>query len=150
MTVTSTRKLSEIAERIGKGDDPRQTLIDSIGRTQIENFEPALNLVLVGTYVRSDRSPGGIYLGGDRTRAEDRFQGKIGLVLKLGPTVNTQPRAKLFAGDPLKVGEWIMYRASDASEFFFVDKKTGMDGSSARLIEDGLIFARVKDPEAIY
>jgi co-chaperonin GroES (HSP10) len=148
--VTSARKLSEIAERIGAGDDPRHTLIAAIGQNNIDNYEPALNLVLVATYVRSEKTKGGIIIGGDKTRAEDRFQGKIGLVLKLGPSVNKSERAKLFDGRPLAAGDWIMYRASDAHEFFFIDANSSLDGCSARLIEDGLIMGRVTEPEAIY
>ena len=149
MTVTSARKLSEIAEKIGAGGNPRVAIIDGIGQKAIDNFEPTLSYVLVGSYIRSEKTKSGIILGGDRTRAEDRFQGKIGLVLKIGPSVNA-PERKQLLGTPLAVGDWVMYRTSDANEFFFVDAKTGMDGSSARVIEDVLIMARVADPESIY
>jgi hypothetical protein len=150
MTVTSVRKLSDLAEAIGRGADPRKAIIDGIGKQLIDDYEPALNLVLVGTYVRSNITESGLYLGGDKTRAEDRFQGKVGLVLKVGPSVNHGKRDKLFSDRPLEPGDWVMYRASDADEFFFVDKKKQMDGSSARLIEDGLIMARVKNPESVF
>ena len=150
MTVTSARKLSEIAEKIASGADPRRTIIDGIGHKAISEFEPTLNYVLVGTYVRSEKTKGGIIKGGDRTRAEDRFQGKIGLVLKLGPSVNAPDRKALFGGEDLAVGDWVMYRTSDANEFFFVDAKHELEGSSARVIEDVLIMARVADPESIY
>ena len=149
MTVTSVRKLSEIAQSIGEGADARQAIINSIGQKQIDAYEPAANLILIGTYVRSDKTKSGLILGGDRTRAEDRFQGKVGLVLKVGPSVNSPDRPKVFA-EPIKVGDWITYRASDALEFFFVDPNRPLDGSSARLIEDGLVMSRVKDPESIY
>ena len=150
MTVTSARKLSEIAEKIASGADPRRTIIDGIGHKAISEFEPTLNYVLVGTYVRSEKTKGGIIKGGDRTRAEDRFQGKIGLVLKLGPSVNALDRKAILGGSPLAVGNWVMYRTSDANEFFFVDAKHELEGSSARVIEDVLIMARVADPESIY
>jgi co-chaperonin GroES (HSP10) len=154
MTVTSARKLSEIAEKIASGADPRRTIIDGIGYKAISEFEPTLNYVLVGTYVRSEKTKSGIIKGGDRTRAEDRFQGKIGLVLKLGPSVNAADRKPLFGGHhdfaKLTVGDWVMYRTSDANEFFFVDAKHELEGSSARVIEDVLIMARVADPESIY
>jgi co-chaperonin GroES (HSP10) len=148
--VIATRKLSEIAEKIGAGGDPRAALIDGIGQKNIDGMEPAMNLILVATYVRNEKTKSGLIIGGDRTRAEDRFQGKIGLVLKLGPLVNAKNRPKVFGDYDVNVGDWIMYRTSDAHEFFFVDEKTGLDGSSARLIEDGLVMGRVQDPEAIY
>jgi hypothetical protein len=148
MTVTAARKLSEIAEKIGRGRDPRAVIVDAIGRDLIAQFEPAHDLVLVATYVRSDTLKSGLILGGDRTRAEDRFQGKIGLVLKAGPTLQTP---EPFGGDnPIQVDDWIMYRASDAHEFFFVHEDKPLDGASVRLIEKGLIFARVQNPESVF
>lgn len=149
MTVTSVRKLSEIAESIGAGNDPRRAIIEGIGQDLIDEYEPALNLILIGTYIRSDKTKSGLILGGDRTRAEDRFQGKVGLVLKLGPLVNSEQRPKIFDA-PIEVGDWITYRPSDALEFFFVDRRSPLDGSSARLIEDGLVMSRVKNPETIF
>jgi co-chaperonin GroES (HSP10) len=150
MSVTSVRKLSDIAEAIGKGKDARTVLVDAIGKDNIENFEPFHNLILIATYVRSDKTQGGIIIGGDRTRAEDRFQGKVGLVLKVGPTAFKGKTAESFGGITVKAGEWIMYKASDAHEFFFVDEDKPLDGSSARLIEDTLVMGRVADPERIF
>lgn len=150
MTVTSVRKLSDIAEKIAAGKDARTVLIDAIGADNIEGFEPFHNYVLVATYVRGDRTKSGIIIGGDRTRAEDRFQGKIGLVLLVGPTAFRGRHKNSFGGITVKPGDWIMYRTSDAHEFFFVDKKLSLEGASARLIEDTLIMARVNDPETIY
>ncbi len=150
MSVTSVRKLSDIAEAIGKGKDAKTVLVDAIGADNIENFEPFHNLILIATYVRSDTTKGGIIIGGDRTRAEDRFQGKIGMVLKVGPTAFKDDRMVSFGGVTVKPGDWIMYRASDADEFFFVDEKSALDGSSCRLIQDTLVKARVADPESIF
>ena len=150
MSVTSVRKLSDIAEAIGKGKDARTVLVDAIGKDNIENFEPFHNLVLVATYVRSDITKGGIIIGGDRTRAEDRFQGKIGLVLKVGPTAFKDDKTVTFGGVIVKPGDWVMYRTSDAEEFGFVDEKSPLDFTSARLIQDTLIKGRVTDPERIF
>jgi len=150
MSVTSVRKLSDIAEAIGKGKDARTVLVDAIGKDNIENFEPFHNLILIATYIRSDKTQGGIIIGGDRTRAEDRFQGKIGLVLKVGPTAFKGKTPESFGSVTVKPGEWIMYKASDAHEFYFVDEKKPLDGSSARLIEDTLVMGRVVDPERIF
>lgn len=148
--VIATRKLAQIAEQIGLGADPRQTLLNAIGIDRIASFEVACNLVLVGTYVRSDKTKGGIVIGGDRTRAEDRYQGIVGLVLKFGPLVNGPDRPKLFDGGPIKVGDWVTFRTSEAHEFFFTDKHSPIDGSSVRLIEDALLMGRIVDPETVF
>ena len=150
MSVTSVRRLAEIADKIGAGHDPATTIINSIGQDLIDQFEPFHNMVMFGTYVRSDKTAGGIIIGGDRTRAEDRFQGKIGLVLKVGPTAFKGKTPEAFGGVTVKPGDWIMYKPSDAHEFFFVDRNSPLDGTSARLIEDTLVLGRVRDPESIY
>ena len=158
MTVVAARKLSEIAEKVGRGLDPRQAVIDAVGQTNIDKFEVFHNLVLVGTYVRSsikkiitaDGTTVDFQMGGDRTRAEDRFQGKIGLVLKVGPMAFQDDAVNKFGGVTVKPGDWVMYRTSDAQEFFFVDEDKPLDGASARLIEDSHIKARVADPALIF
>jgi hypothetical protein len=147
MTVTSVRKLSDISYRIALGEDPRQTLIDAIGKNNIDAYHPSFRLVLVATYVRSNMSKGGIILGGDNTLGENRFQGKVGLVLKLGPGCFEHPQ---FGGFKVEPGDWVHYRTSDADEFFFVDEDTGLDGASVRLVDDTLIKAKVDDPQKVF
>lgn len=149
MSVLATRKLAEIAQKIGAGADPRKTLTDMIGERAIAEFEPAYDDVLIATYVRSNVTAGGIIIGGDKTRAEDRFQGKVGLVLKCGPLVDSEKFPGPFT-KPIKPGDWVMYRPSDANEFFFVDRKSSLDGVSARVIQQRLLIGRIQDPEAIF
>lgn len=146
MSVTSVRRLSEIAEKISAGSDARQVLIDAIGQKAIDDCEPAYDYIMIATYIRSEKTKGGIIIGGDKTRAEDRFQGKVGLVLKCGPMVDSEKYPGPFA-TPIKIGDWITYRPSDANEFFFTQ---GLDGVSARVISQSLLLKRIKDPEAIF
>jgi hypothetical protein len=156
MSVTSVRKLSEIAEAIGKGKDARSALVDAIGQDNIENFEPFHNLILIATYIQPPKmmkGPDGKdvpFFSSDKTQQEDRFQGKVGLVLKVGPTAFIGKTPESFGGITVKPGEWLMYKASDAHEFYFVDKLRKLDGSSCRLIEDTLVMGRVADPESIF
>ena len=156
MSVTSVRKLSEIAEAIGKGKDARTVLIDALGKDNIDQFEPFHNLILIATYVTPPtkmKGPDGKlidFYATDKKQQEDRFQGTAGLVLKIGPTAFKGKTADSFGGVTIKPGDWIMYKPSDAQEFFFVDKKRPRDGASARLIEDTLILGRVADPASIY
>lgn len=150
MPVVATRKLAEIAEKVGRGVDPAEAILVTIEPSYLRDYEPFHNLLLVATYVRSDKSVGGVILGGARTRDEDRFQGGTGLVLKVGPAAFKDDAVNKFYGLTVKPGDWVHYRASDAREFFFVDPKTGMDGTSVRLIEDVHIKGRVKEPESVY
>ena len=149
MSVTSVRKLSEIAEKISAGQDARQVLLNEIGKENIDNYDPGYDLVLIATYVRSNITKGGIQIGGDKSLLENRFQGTVGLVLKMGPYVDTEKYPGPFT-TKLKVGDWIIYKPSDADEFFFVDKKSPLDGVSCRLIQQGLIKGRIQNPEAVF
>lgn len=150
MSVTAVRTLAEIAERIGRGDDPKEAILASIDPQFLADYEVFHNQVLIATYIRSDKSKGGIYLGGDRTRAEDRFQGSVGLVLKVGPGAFKDDRVNQFFGVSVKEGDWIHFRTSDAREFFFVDPRTRLDGTSVRLIEDVHVKGRIQDPESVF
>jgi hypothetical protein len=87
----------------------------------------------------------------DKTLMEDRFQGKVGLVLKLGPMAFKDDGATKFGGFAVEPGEWVLYRPSDAMELFIKDM-TGEknDGIPVRLIEDVFIKARVSDPALVY
>lgn len=144
MTVTSAKKLHDIA--IASGSDPKGAILNAVG--DISGFEPFHNLVLVGTYVRPETTRGGI-IRPDRNLAEDRFQGKVGLVLKVGPIAFNDDQVNKFGGVTVQEGDWVVYRASDGAEMFFVDDN-GRDGTPCRLLEDVHIKARVNDPEMVF
>lgn len=138
-------KLREIAQ--AAMIDPEQALLDSLP-AGLKHFEVFHNRVLVATYVRPETTKGNIILP-DRTLAEDRFQGKIGLVIKLGPLAFKDDNIAKFGGITVAVGDWVMYRPSDGWEMFFVDEN-GRDGTPCRLIEDSNILGRTADPALIY
>lgn len=145
--------LRDIAERANL--DPRAALLESAG--PLTDYEIFHNLVLVATYI-----PPPIKMKGamgedvefhvpDATLAEERFQGKMGLVLKCGPLAFVDDNLARFGGVEVKVGDWVMFRPSDGIELFIKDHKgKRRDGLSCRLLEDTLIKGRVTDPSLIY
>lgn len=136
-------KLREVAQ--AALNDPKQALLDSLG--DISGIEIFHNRVLVATYIRPEKTVGGIYIP-DRTLAEDRFQGKVGLVIKKGPTAFKDDQDARFGGVDVEVGDWVFYRAGDGFEMFSVDKQDG--GTSCRLFNDQQIMGRVSDPALIW
>lgn len=138
-------KLREIAAAAQA--DPKQALIDSMP-TSAAQYEVFHNRVLVATYVRPEKTKGGIILA-DRTLIEDRFQGKVGLVIAIGPQAFVDDSAARFGGVAVQTGDWVTYRASDGTEVFFVDDN-GLDATPCRLIEDVHILGRTPDPALIY
>ena len=63
-------------------EDPANEIRKRIG--DISQIEVLHNQILVGVYIRPEKTKGGILLT-SQTRDEDRYQGKAGLVLKKGP-----------------------------------------------------------------
>lgn len=135
-------RLREIAQQA----DPKQAILDSLG--DLSGIECFHNLVLVATYIEPEKTAGGI-IKPDRTLAENRFQGKCALVLKLGPLAFKDDNIAKFGGVELKEGDWVVVRPSDGMELFKVDAGTS-EGTSCRLFEDAHIKGRVTDPALIY
>lgn len=100
------------------------------------------DLVVVATYIQPEKSAGGIILT-SKTIDESRYQGKVGLVLKKGPTAFKYVGSYPYEGVVPEVGDWVLYRTSDGWETF-------IRGVPCRVIESEFIKARISDPSIIY
>ena len=96
--------------------------------------------VLVATYIRPRKTSGGIILP-EKSVDEDRYQAKVGLVLKLGPAAFKYTRgAYAYEGPVPKVGDYVTFHTSDARE-------VGFRGVSLKYIVDELVRAIVPDED---
>lgn len=122
------------------GGDPAETVRNAVG--DISEIEITGVQILVGTYLRPERTSGGLYLT-DKLRDEDIYQGKVGLVLKVadGAFVDGGPDAK-FNGFKVKEGDWVFYRVADGFAM-------SINGHHCRLIEDVHVRGRVPNPDII-
>lgn len=135
--------------------DPRDALMRAAG--PLTDYEVFHDLILVATYIRPPMMMKDVkgndveFHYTDRALEEDRFQGKIGLVLKVGPTAFTDGAGKWYGGVTVEPGDWVMYRPSDGIELFIKDH-TGKanDGLPCRLFSDTSILGRVTGPALIY
>lgn len=116
-----------------KASDPRAELLDAIG--DLSDYEVGNNEVLAATYLRPERTAGGIILT-QRDLKEDLYQSKVHLVLKCGPLCE-------FFGFTVAPGDWIVIRPSDA---WALD----INGVQCRHILDSNVRAKVKDPTKIW
>lgn len=142
---------------------------------QLEKIYLQRNRCLVATYVRPNVSSGGIIFT-DKKTEEDRWQGKVGLLLKTGPAafefdeVMEQIQSYLTGGGPDGapietsesaaryrayrdlgvpfVGDWIAYRTSETHEVG-IEVEKGIC-ASCRFITDDSIIMRVADPSIIW
>lgn len=132
----------------------------------IRDLGPALatigvmrNRVLVCTYVEAEVTAGGIIKPGSRID-ESKYQGKVGLVLKVGPIafefdeINEEvangrdiDTVRRDHGIP-EVGDWVFFRGSDTWDCGLqVEPGTGVH---CRFINDNSIVGIIHDPSAIY
>ena len=122
------------------GQDPKQVVLDAI-LPLVKDLDIYRNEVLVVTAPNKAQSTGGIILP-EQYKKEQRFQGKIGLVVALGeiafndkdlwPNEDTRPT----------VGTWVFYRTADSNE-------CAIGGYSCRFIDDNKIRGRCLDVDSI-
>lgn len=120
--------------------DPKEVLLEQIGdlsRLEVFNMQ-----VLVAVYIRQEKTKGGLFLS-DRARDEDRYQSKVGLILKKGPTAFVDKDGEWFSGLEIKEGDWIVFRPSDGWN-------VTVNGVLCRMLDDVSVRARVAHPDQVW
>jgi len=128
--------------------DPRDAILAKVG--DLSEVEVFGSDILVAIYKRPSKTKSGIFLA-DSTLAEDKWQGKAALVLKMGPTAYLDEDGNKFRD--IKEGDWVVARASDGWACTLNTLKTGVsrdDAVDCRIISDIAVRMRVKDPDSIY
>jgi len=120
--------------------DPADLLREQLGDlSKIISIRPVD--VLVATYIRPEKTAGGIYLD-PKIQREDLYQGKVGLIVKMGTAAFQDDDYTKFKGYQLKVGDWVMYMPNES-------RALSVNGCHCRLIEDKWILGNVKDPDVV-
>lgn len=120
--------------------DPRAALLAKLGN--LSGLELFNNQVLVALYIRPEKTRSGIILA-DSTRDEDKSQGKVGLVIAMGPNAFKDPDEKWFEGVQIELGEWVYYRASDGWS-------VTIDGVPCRVFDDMSVRGRIQHPDQVW
>lgn len=135
-----------------RATNPRAAFLDAT-RESVAKIKLLRNRVLVATFIESEVSKGGI-IKPPKTLDESRFQGKVGLVLKLGPMAFEFDDPEHLRSEKPRVGDWIFYRASDATECGVkINSERWPNhgtGVLCRHIHDDLVVGIVDDPESIW
>jgi co-chaperonin GroES (HSP10) len=121
-------------------EDPKTQIIEAVG--DIDGLDLMNVKVLVGIYVRPQKTAGGIYLT-DKTVEEDRYQGKVGLILKTGPKAFIDPKGEWFNGEKFSVGDWVVFRPSDGWS-------VTVNGYPCRILDDSSIQSKETVPDRIW
>src|SRR5215472_17091490 len=97
---------------VANAKNPKQAILDFVGDLSEVNIP--LNRILVGTYMRPERTKGGI-IRPDSNKEEDVWQGKVHLVLKWGNQAYEDDHEYRFpAEDKAQPGDWIVCNTVDA------------------------------------
>jgi co-chaperonin GroES (HSP10) len=126
---------------------PRQEILDKVG--DLKDVEVFGSDVLVALYIRPQKTKSGIILS-DNTREEDRWQGKAGLILKLGPTAYTDEDGVKFRD--IQEGDWVVFRPSDGWPVTLNTSSSvsSKDAIACRIVTDIHIRMRISSPDVIY
>lgn len=120
--------------------DPKEELLSKIG--DLSEFEVFLNDVVVALYVRPEKTKGGIILT-DKYRDEDRFQGKVGLVVALGRRAFVDETGEFFSGGEVKLHDWVWFRPSDGFAL-------QVNETDCRSLKDTSIRGKIPNPDFIW
>jgi co-chaperonin GroES (HSP10) len=127
---------------LDRSTDPRKDILDFF-RDISPKIHVQANDVLVASYLRPEKTKGGI-LRPDTNKEEDIWQGKVGLIVKLGPEAFLDSPEYTFHRDSVRqVGDWVYYWPNDA-------RVISVSGFPCRQMRDTNIKGRLDDPEIIF
>lgn len=136
MSVVTSRKLQELAQ----AKDPRLGL--QIAAGDLTNEKVLGDLVLVATYIRPEKTIGGIIRPIDNIK-EDEFQGKVGLVLKAGPLAFADWEEESERGQAAIPGTWVVYAIKDGWA-------VTVNGAPCRLVPYERIRMKISNPDLVF
>lgn len=124
--------------------DPKERLLEEVG--DISGVEIFNNQVLCAVYRRPEKTRGGILLPGSNLD-EDKYQSKVGLILKMGASA-FEEGSDWFKGVKIDVNDWVVFRPSDGWNVTLKSK----DGSEVicRIIDDVHVKGRVTQPDFVW
>ena len=119
--------------------DPKLSILEQIG--DISKVELFHNQVLLAVYLRPNKTKSGLILT-DSHRDEDRYQSKVGLLVKRGPLAFEQD-GNWFSNLTFGDHDWLVFRPSDGWSIT-------VNGVLCRIFDDVNIKGRVPHPDAVW
>lgn len=139
MSVYLNRQAVDEISQIGDLKLKTEAIKKKVG--SLAGIDVMYNMVLLAAYVRPSRTKGGIIRPGENIE-EDIWQGKVGLVLKLGPDAFRDDDEVSFSGQTANLGEWVVFKVGDAWQLTINDWP-------CRLVRDSAIRLKVADPSIV-
>jgi len=143
--------------------DPATELWDSIIKTgaallrgdgtgpefRIEFFA---NSVVVAVYHRPEKTASGILLPQTASgkKGEDRYQGKVGLVVTMGPLAYRDDERRVFdRNEIVHVGDWVFFNPADGWSCMLSSVSVN-DAVLLRVFTEDQIKGRVPEPDMVW
>lgn len=126
-------------------EDPKEFLLSRCALA-MENSEYTRDWVVCATYYLPAFH---VMANGQRihraqsTQDEALWQGKVGLIIGMGPLAFKDEGELKFGGQKFEVGDWVQWDIHDARQFT-------INRIHCRFMKDVQIIARVKDPRMVY
>src|SRR6185312_5199214 len=127
--------------------DPREDIREDVGAVT-DTIDPLGAGVLIVMYERGKgkgeaKTAGGIILA-NKTLDEDKYQGKAGLVMKLGPIAFTDDASHQWGDRVPQVGDWVMVNVGDSFAFDLPGDRR------ARIVEDVNVKAILRHQDMVW
>lgn len=119
--------------------DPKQTILDAIG--DISGLTVMKNLIVVATYMRPNKTAGGIHLPAEHLK-EDLYQSKVGLIVAMGAGAFVDDEKWNFE-HKFKVGDWIIFSPSST-------KQISLNKVPCRYLSDTSVEMGVDTPDLVW
>jgi hypothetical protein len=133
--------------------DLKRDILAKIG--DVSEFEIAQNEILLAIYQRPEMTASGIVLA-HQTLKEDIYQGKVGLVVKIGEHCQfdrADPYTNIVTGIPISLHDWVVVRPSDTWALdvnMKSDTLSRKDFVACRLVKDKDIRAKIPHPGSVW
>lgn len=129
-------------ELISRASDPKAAIIKAVG--DLSKTKVAGGMVLLGTYIRNEMTKGRIILPTEALK-EDEYQGKVGLVLDVGPGCYSdwEDDTNLKKGEMAELHSWVVYQIKDAWP-------VQINGTACRMIPYDKIRMQIPDPSMVF
>lgn len=126
--------------------DPKQVILDSLGKLPDEIVQFSQILVAVYAPPVVTKTDSGLLLL-DKISEEDveeyKWQGKVGLVVAMGPQAYVDDENTKFHGTKNKIGDWVWFRASDGLA-------CEVNGAFCRKFNEAGIIGKVEHPDQVW
>lgn len=121
-------------------EDPKKALLKKLGDISRKKFSG--QQVVVATYVRPREIKKGGLVRTDDSLAEDIYQGKVGLIVAMGPQAREYLDVSFGEKDAPQINDWIFYRIHDG---FMLN----INGHECRILEAKAVRGTTDGPDDI-